>query len=186
MQIWLIAGYAGSGKTTVAEYLMKMLPKAKTTAFAKRVKDDVAEIYSINRQLLETQEGKASLVGEQTVREILIEYSAIMKQLTNNPGIWADYVREEILNEEGEAEEAKEISHWIIHDWRYLAELETMNTLKQSKNATIRTIRVYNPSVQPLNSISEHELDYVITDTVINNTGTLEDLQKNIQLLLDV
>ena len=172
MNIWLLAGYAGSGKTTAATILQTYLPKSKLTAFAKRVKDDVAKQYNIDRELLETQEGKSSFIQDKTVRDILIEYSAKHKEDTQNPSIWAEYVRDEIL-------QSHNVEHWIIHDWRYSAEYQTLLTI-----ANVTTIRILNPSVCPSNSPSEHELDNVITDYVVKNSGSMEEFDIRLQEII--
>lgn len=167
MNIWLISGYAGSGKTTAGTILAKSLPNSQITAFAKRVKDDVAKQYNLDRELLETQEGKASKIHQKTVRDILIEYSAQHKLDTNNPGIWADYVKDEMY-------ENPEIKNWIIHDWRYIAEYQTMLTIP---NTHIITVRIINDSIVASNSPSEHELDNVITDEIIYNNDSYDTLE---------
>jgi dephospho-CoA kinase len=173
MNIWLLAGYAGSGKTSSAELFQKYLPYSKTTAFAKRVKDDVAALYELDRESLETQEGKAACVGGKTVRDILIEYSAKHK-LETNPAIWAEYVKQEIL-------ESSTIQNWIIHDWRYTAEYQTMLSIL---SATVITVRVVKSSVKVLDTPSEHELDNTVTDYIIHNNGSFQDLDLQVETII--
>lgn len=168
MHIWLICGYAGSGKTTLGTMLHTYLPSAETTAFAKKVKDDVAKKYNISRELCESQKGKATILCEgKTVRDFLIEYSAQHKLDTHNPEIWAHYVVQEIM-------EKPTIEHWILHDWRYHAELACIQRIP---NSQIHTIRILNPVIQASSSPSEHELDDVCVKYIINNTGSISDLE---------
>ena len=49
VRIWMLSGYAGSGKTAAAHYFQTFLNPATTftIAFADAVKDDVAHLYSI-------------------------------------------------------------------------------------------------------------------------------------------
>ena len=168
--IWLFAGYAGSGKTTSAEYFATKMPSARVTAFAKRVKDEVSSQYNIDRTLFDTQEGKATFLEDhgKTIRDLLIEHSAQHKEETHNPGIWAFYIKEELY-------EHPLVQHWIIHDWRYIAELKTLQAYH-----SVCTIRIVNSRIQASQSPSEHELDGISTDVIIQNDGTLEELYKKI------
>ena len=177
MNIWLLAGYAGSGKTTAATYVQSHLPNSRMTAFASRVKDDVAKQYGLERALLDTQEGKASFVAgtTKTVRDCLIEYAAEHKVSMNNPGIWALYVK-------GEIERSPQIGHWILHDWRYLAEYTVLQSIP---NAHIHTVRIRKSCVQPLESASEHELDSTKTEYVIDNDGSMDELRDAVQRIIE-
>ena len=177
MNIWLFAGYAGSGKTTAATCFQSHIPHSRMTAFAKRVKDDVAKEYGINRSMMETQEGKASRIPgcDKTVRDCLIEYSANHKVSTNDPGIWARYVKEEI-------EQNPTVANWIIHDWRYFAEYSTIRAIL---NAKVHTVRVVKSSVKPSESPSEHELDCVETDYVIQNNVSLQELDDMVKHIIE-
>jgi len=168
--IWLFTGYAGSGKTTTAEYFKSKMPSARLTAFAKRVKDEVSVHYNLDRTLLDTQEGKATFLEHEgkTVRDLLIAHSAQHKEETKHPGIWAYYVKEEMF-------EHPDVEHWILHDWRYIAELETLQAYQ-----SVCTIRIVNPRIQSSTSPSEHELDGFPTDVTIRNDGTLEDLYQQV------
>ena len=177
MNIWLLAGYAGSGKTTAAAYFQSYLPNSRMTAFASRVKDDVAKQYGFERSMLDTQEGKSSYIPgtKKTVRDCLIEYAADHKESTNNPGIWALYVKEEM-------EQSPEVSHWILHDWRYLAEYIVLQSIP---NARLHTVRVKKSSVKPLESASEHELDSTNTEYVLENHGSMTDLREAVRHIIE-
>ena len=172
MNIFLVSGYAGSGKSHAAELLQTIHPAARKTAFAKKVKDDVAQIYSIPRHLCDTQEGKKTYVmtsqGDCTVRELLIDYSAHAKKLTNNPGIWADFVVEEI-------QKNPEFRTWILEDWRYKHEYETM--VRAFPSARIHRFRIRRPGVTPSADPSEHDLDDEPVDYDVYNTGNTQELQ---------
>jgi hypothetical protein len=164
--VWLLAGYAGSGKTTAAYLLAKHLPKSRLLAFADRVKDEVAEQYGLPRPLLDTQEGKASLYKDtQTVRDLLIQLSAERKHTMNNPAIWAEYVKKELQN--------PDIEHWIVHDWRYKAEYDCM---KSVPDIVLHTLRIQTHRAPPTHP-SERELDDQPIETTVWNTGSLEELE---------
>ena len=173
MHIWLLAGYAGSGKTTAGNILHTLLANSCMTAFAKKVKDCVASHYELDRDLCDTQEGKASIViGNTSVRQLLIEYSLQQKQI-HNDAYWANFVKEEIV--------ANPSVDWIIHDWRYLAEYVTIQTIP---NAIVHTIRIHNPRVQGIKVPSEQELD-TFPMSILVNDGTLEDLTNRLHDLID-
>lgn len=177
MDIYLLSGYAGSGKSHVSKLLEGLYANVRRTSFAKRVKDDVARIYSIPRDICDTQEGKKLFVmtatGDKQVRELLIEYATKMKQTTDNPAIWADYVVTEILAN-------PEVTTWILDDWRFKKEYERLRSAIPS--ARIHRFRIYNSSVKPLEDPSEHDLDDEPMDFEILNTGTSEELISVLQM----
>ena len=173
--IYLLSGYAGSGKSHVSKLLEGLYANVRRTSFAKRVKDDVARIYSIPRDICDTQEGKKLFVMtcDKQVRELLIEYATKMKQTTDNPAIWADYVVTEILAN-------PEVTTWILDDWRFKKEYERLRSAIPS--ARIHRFRIYNSSVKPLEDPSEHDLDDEPMDFEILNTGTSEELISVLQM----
>ena len=172
MIIYLLAGYAGSGKSTAGEILQRACGSARSTAFGKAVKDGVAKIYSIDRELCDTQEGKRTLVTPTntldpvTVRQLLISYSAYMKRISDD--YWAKLVVEEIM--------ADRDVPWVIHDWRYRMEYDTLKD--NFPYAQIVTIRIVRSGVIPLDEPSEHDLDAYKTKLVIYNDGSVEDLER--------
>mgnify|MGYP000022194146 CR=1 FL=1 len=173
MHIWLLAGNAGSGKTTAGIILHTLLAQSCMTAFAKKVKYCVALQNDFDLELCETQEGKASIVNGKTIRQLLIEYSLQQKQLHTN-AIWANYVKEEIM--------ANPTVDWIIHDWRFLAEYETILTIP---NAIVHTIRVHNPKVLGAQIPSERELDSFPMNILLNE-GTMKSLRDKLVELIDL
>lgn len=166
MRIFLIAGYAGSGKSTAGDIIVRAIG-AKTTAFGAAVKDDVAALQNIPRYLLETQEGKRLTYNGKSGRQHLIEHSAAMKRL-HGDDVWAVRVAKKIAEFTS--------CDWVIHDWRYKTEL---NTLRETfPDAKIITIRVCRSTVIPLDDPSEHDIDDVPTGYVILNDGTKAELEK--------
>lgn len=177
MEIWLLAGYAGSGKTTAGKILSELLPCSETTAFAKEVKNQVSDIYRFPREWADTQEGKATYIEnkQKTVRQLLVEHSAWIKRISDSPGIWAEYVCTEIRSN-------LSIRHWILHDWRYTTEYETLRNAFPT--ARIRTLRIES-HVVPSSCPSEHELDTTDVEYVVKNLGTKEELYIQLKSLLE-
>jgi hypothetical protein len=161
MHIWFLHGYAGSGKDTTAD-LMKVLlgPSVHISSFASAVKDEVAQLYGLERPLLDTQEGKQSYVGNKTVRDLLIEHAESAKQTSGNPAIWASRIMPP----------PPETLHWIFSDWRFMSELTTIR--ERFPDADIHTVRIVRPSVKPMTSHTEHELDEYPCKYVMENSGS--------------
>jgi len=177
--IFLLTGYAGSGKTTAGEILMKLLENygAKSAAFGDCVKEETALLYDFPLDLAYSQEGKNTVVhtikGQKTVRQILIDYSLEMKQIHGND-IWAKKIVDKMC-------QFPEYFPWIIHDWRFIEELDT---IKRSFYIKIITIRILRPDIVSLDTPSEHQLDDCETDHTVINDGTLEDLTDKVKTII--
>lgn len=179
MKLILLSGYAGSGKTTACNILSTLIPEAHVTAFADAVKDQVAELYGFNRKLCDSPGGKQTLIatedGRKTVRTLLIEHSAQMKQTNQNPAFWADIVAEQI-------EAGPKNATWILHDWRYRKELQTLRAAFPS--AEFLLLRIVRESVTPLGDPSEHDLDGYTFDHSITNNDSEADLENKLKLVV--
>lgn len=153
------------------------------TAFADAVKDDVATMYKLPRTLFDTQEGKASLVktpdGKRKARDLLIDYSLAMKEAYGE-AVWA----EEVVRRIRSVVERRRIEHVIIHDLRFIAEVDTMYTeFADSDDFVLHTIRIVRPSIASLPIPSEHNLDDYVAETTIENAGSIDDLHSKINEL---
>lgn len=169
--LWFIAGYSKSGKTTVGDLLTDII-KGNHTTFAKAVKDDISRITGIERDLLETQEGKAAIyLDGKTGRQLLIEYAAAEKERTGDPACWAVKVGDEIA--------ASDNVDWILSDWRYKAEIAYLR--ERFPERRIVTIHIERPGNVPSSSPSEHELDDETFNYNILNSGSLLYLGAQIQ-----
>jgi len=174
--IFLLTGYAGSGKTTAGDLLMDLLRPygAKKAAFADQVKLESAKHYGFPITLAFTQEGKRSIVhtsaGPKTIRDCLIEYSLEMK-IRHGEDVWARRVVDRIFRESVDVP-------WVLHDWRYLEEAQTIK--RNLDPARLVTVRIVRPGIKPLETPSEHELDGIRTEHTIVNNGTVEDLRKQL------
>jgi len=183
MHIFLICGYAGSGKTTFGSMLCAHLSEkgaAATTAsiaFGDAVKDEVATIYNVNRTLCDTQEGKKTCIGGEgtpTIRDLLILHSA-QRKVEFTPAYWAEIVAKKIQTNAF-------VENWIIHDWRYMAEIETM--ISTFPHADIHTIRVRRKGIVPLTDPSEHQLDLYETQVIVDNDGALKQMTPILETLV--
>ncbi len=176
--IWLLSGYAGSGKDTAGSILEGLLENTNvwTTSFAAQPKLEVSNMYSIPLELLNSQEGKQSLIPlsdgtQKQVRTLLIEYAQGKKKETNNPYIWAECLQP-----------SNPAKHWILTDWRFLGELECLQ--RRFPNTRIITLRVLKPDVIPLKSETEHELDTYMCNFSLDNSGSLLYLANQLNEIL--
>jgi hypothetical protein len=170
--IWLIKGYAGSGKDVVANIMSSILTSVAVDSFARLVKQHVNEKYDIPLEWMHTQEGKKRTVTiddqEMTVRDLIIREGQTEKEITGNKGIWAERLVAPTNKR-----------HWVFSDWRFISELESLQ--KNYPGVSIHTIEVYRPSVVPLSSMTEHELDSYHCEIKLDNSGSLLFLGNQIE-----
>lgn len=185
VHIWMFSGYAGSGKSCAASLLCSFLDPSKTfiTAFADAVKDDVATLYKLPRSMFDTQEGKATIVntpdGDKTGRELLIDYSLAMKEAYGE-AVWA---KEVVRRIQAEAER-RHIEHVVIHDWRYVTEIETMYDEFDSDKFELHTIRIQRSCISSMPIPSEHNIDSYPVHHCISNNGTIDELKTSLHALI--
>lgn len=154
-QIILISGYAGSGKDTFSEFLIKYLPDAKKYAFADSIKE-IARKY-FNWDGIKDEKG----------RQLLIGIGAAGRE--ENPFIWAERVIEKI--------EEEKPAYAVISDWRFKNEHKKI--LEEFGFENVVTIRIEKDGVKPIDDISEHDLDnYPDFDFIIKNNSSLQELEK--------
>lgn len=169
--IWLLRGYAGSGKDTAATILAR-LTNGTISSFASAVKDEVAMMYEFKREVLDTQEGKQRYVHfangtSKTLRDLLIEHGQGQKQRNKDPQYWAKRLQ------------APPTTHWILSDWRFVAEKECLEY--RFPEATFHTVHIQRDSIQAMATETEHELDGQPCQFVWPNNGTLQDLEHVVQ-----
>lgn len=174
--IWLVHGYAGSGKDTAAALLASQVKNATISSFASAVKDEVALMYEFDRPYLDTQAGKERIVGfvdgsVHTIRDLIISHAQTQKITYTDPQYWAKRVNP-----------TPETEHWILSDWRFLAEYECLKT--RFPNIPIHTLYIYRPSVIPLATETEHELDGFVSEFKVDNSGSLLYLANQLQAIL--
>ena len=174
--IWLFCGYAGSGKDTAAVLLASLVP-CQRNSFAGAVKDEVSILYEFERAYLDTEAGKNRLIKFadgtfKTVRQLIIDHAESQKQETGNPAYWAEKLQ------------APTTPHWILSDWRFLAELASFRT--RFPDAKIHTVRVVRPGVEPLATHTEHELDGFGCEHLLQNSGSLLYLSSQLKELVEI
>ena len=175
MHILLLSGYAGSGKDTIAAMMLEILgSEASQASFAGAVKDEVAVMYDLTRESLDTQAGKARVLHfadgtRKTVRDLLIEHAQTTK-VTEGQAVWANRLQK------------PNTDYWILSDWRFLAERDA---IQRFPDATIHTVRIVRPSVEPLATYTEHELTSFQHDHTIDNSDSLLYARNQVKNILD-
>lgn len=173
MRIFMLSGYAGSGKDTVGKLFVDL--GFTRYAFADALKEYSANLHDFPFSMTLTNEGKNTLVYSKvlertaTVRELLI-YDAAKVKGTYGDLYWARIVADKIKDEG--------CNYVVITDWRYLNELEHLNNTFPT--ADIVTFRIVRPGIQILDDPSEHELDKCSVDLVITNAFSLSMLTEQI------
>lgn len=184
----LLSAWAGSGKDTVADYLVKNFGYEKLS-FAKVLKDMVAEQYGVERAAFDDRDKK---------EKPLLEYPVVSKDS------FSKYVNEFMKGEhkpymgelyhtprslcilEGSIKRSVDANYWVkravgqmkpgqcyvIADWRYKSEYDAIAALGLEP-ITIRISRFKTTaSVDP----SERDLDCFTFKATVNNNTTKEDL----------
>ncbi|MEW6770094.1 MAG: ATP-binding protein [Bacillota bacterium] len=161
----VIVGHAGSGKDTVADYLVAKYG-FKKYAFADKLKEIASEMFP---ELVEKERRRVLQVLGQKLREI-------------EPAVWIDFLMGRI-----EREGAARV---VITDCRYLNEFERcissgFGPLFIDCPAEIRRLRLLKRDGVPISEseeqhASEREVRLIMSkiskDCFITNVGTLRDL----------
>jgi len=174
MKIILLSGWAGSGKDTVADYLVAK-HGFKKFAFANPLKDLAAKLYTFPRELADSQEGKRELwpVGysKKTIRQILLDLALFDKSRFGND-IYANEIAMLIAKESPD-------SNIVISDTRYLNEIRVILEFatREKHGFDVWRINRIDQTTSPVDDISEHLLDTYNADAFVQNPGdSLEKL----------
>jgi phosphomevalonate kinase len=157
--IVLLSGWKGSGKDYVGDIIEKEYGYRKVK-IAKRLKDEVSNKYNINRDLLETQEGKkmVNLTTGETYRDLLIRHGEDKREEDVN------YWVKNIVSEES--------SSIVISDWRFTEEYEYLvNTGSNVITIRIERFDDIDTECKTEHALDEFEFDYKIS----NSIGTTRD-----------
>ena len=206
-----ISGYAGSGKDTVGEIIKELSPGWETKSWAHKLKQICSILTGIPLEKFEDQEFKKTYLGPEwavfkrvikgddgyptgvenrpiTVREMLQMVGTDCLRNNFNYNIWinalmADYVPEKVIWTDGPISgyaPGTELPNWVITDTRFLNEVDAI------KKKGGKVVRIERKGVNPPNAhSSEMELaNYKDFDFIIYNNGTIEDLTRNVSIML--
>lgn len=174
-----ISGKIGSGKDTIFSLINKHFPRFSNAAFAKRVKETVAAITGTNYLMNCTREGKALIPPgfTDTLGALQQKVGTILRSVIDE-NIWVNC----IINSEMP-------NYLVITDCRFQNEAKVVDSkgLLIRVNGDILAIREKNEDCRDLNHISETDLDNYTFKNVIENVGTLEELEvKVLKVLIEL
>jgi len=179
-----LVGAAGSGKTTIAEHLVKS-HGFQCESFASALKDVVASIFCWNRADLDgnTPESRswretvdawwsARLnMSNLTPRTVLQTIGTDVMRDTFSPDIWIASIQRRLQKYGTE-------SRVVVSDCRFQNEIEAV----RSEGGYI--IAVVRPGCERSGHVTETAVNESAADHVIVNDGTLEDLLKKIDNII--
>lgn len=172
-----LAGYAQSGKDTVAHILIKKYG-FKRVAFADKIRE---LLYEMDPPVPVGVGSEKHVVGLQNYVDIygwdVAKQHAVVRSMLQNLGVGA----RKVFGDEFWVAQALQQVHfeenWVITDVRFTNEA---NRIKQYDNAQLW--RVTRPGVEAVNShVSEHDLDNYKEDVHLHNAGTLDELELLVQ-----
>jgi len=174
--ILLLSGWSGAGKDTVADFLTSY--GFTKLAFADSLKEIVATEFDIPLEWTKTQEGKRMILPcGKSVRELLIKRGQEIREEQQNLGYFAEQVAQKIEIQGGK---------YVISDWRFIDELETLKKFcKAEKIITMRITRRGQEESQVKDLITEHYLDFFPFSYRLQNPGTYDGLEKELQYYIE-
>ena len=175
--VFLVAGWAGSGKDTVASILVDDHGFHRL-AFADPLKEDVSRRTGLPLATFHDPAVKDVPLDGITPRALLIERAAEVR--ATDPDHYARIIGEHILEEVAETGQRL----FVISDWRYRREYEHLRSLPGLR---LLCTRVERPGVEPSTHPSEHDLDRdPLITAVICNDGSPEDLSDIVDQFLHI
>lgn len=166
MKIILLAGFAGSGKDTVASILVNQKGYTRF-AFADPIKEEMAVELNLSVDIFHTVEGKRRVVNGKTLRQYCIEHGE--NKRAQDPEYWVKETAKRIL--------ASNKEKIVISDWRLLPELFGLQ--KAFPDAQIIPIRIQKAGqyVSAVPDLTEYGLMGFPFSLVLYNRGvSLEEL----------
>jgi PAS domain-containing protein len=182
-----LVGLIGSGKDTVAERLV-LEHGFKRDSFAKSLKDAVANIFGWDRLLLEGQTSESRMWRERpdafwsekfgrpiTPRWVLQHFGTEVMRGNMLDSVWVDSL---VARYRGEKT--------VVSDTRFVNEIRT---IKQQGGKIILVRRGDIPTREEMQTKGVHrsEWDWIGSefDYIIDNTGTIEDLNRSVDDMFD-
>jgi hypothetical protein len=208
MSIIGIHGYIESGKDTVANIIKKIDAERdwKIKKFASKLKQIATILTGIPSDKFEDQEFKKTYLGDEWTVETKIDYTLIKdgkatrakvfnrmtvrdmlqklgtEAMRNglHPDVWVNALLCDYKKTKNKDEEYTH-PNWIISDLRFPNEYDA---IKKKGGFCIKVVRpVVNKSISQQH-ISEYALDYHTFDYTIDNSGDIDELEKEVRQML--
>ena len=169
-----ITGLKGSGKTTVSQILQaKGFHRMR---FAGVLKDMLATLGLSNAEIDgECKEKPSDFLDGKTPRYAMQTLGTEWGRELISPNLWVNSLRKKIHSE-------KILYPWrniVIDDARFPNEISMIKSFAEG-----RTWRVVRPGLSPEDHPSERDIPNLEVDSELDNSGTLEDLQRNVLKIL--
>lgn len=194
-QLIILSGKAGSGKDTVADILVNLFhnKKIKRIALADRVKIISREFIhlftgtylpleyfydQIEKEKERPELGFLWINNKKyifTIRLALISIGTDILRNYYDDKIWLNYIKDNVLNQDYDI--------LIITDGRMPNEIEYLRNINNHKTTIIKIIRNHENSKLDVvkNHASEKDINNLYSDIIIENNGTLKNLENMIK-----
>lgn len=174
-QCILLSGWSGSGKDTVGQILTKLYG-AKRLAFADRLKEMVAETYNFPVEWTHTVIGKQTMLPcGKTVREVLFTEGQLIRQISDEPELFARHVANQILAD-------MDTQLFCITDWRLPIEHNVLSKLCFEHDIRLLKVKIHRDG-QLESDVNhpetEEALQRWVFDIYVTNPGTTLDALEN-------
>ena len=175
----LVSGWAGAGKDCAAALLVEECGFQRV-AFADALKEDAATVTSLPLECFYTAQKDrplsapvAAYPSAKTPRDILLQHALVRRAA--DPDVYYKGVATTIMDAPG--------NRFIVSDWRYCREHEVLaEELGEFYN--IFRVRIERPGVVQSADPSEHDLDGLTMDYVVNNDGKISDLRHAVKQIV--
>lgn len=176
--IIMVSGWLKSGKDTIGEHLVSRHGFHRL-AFATVMKNEVATLYGLDRESLDTQAGKDATLPHglrpglpSTVRGLLIQHAE--EERRRDPEHWARRLVNHILLH----------SEIVVTDFRFPTEFHVLRRVALAAGAKLLTLRIERWSEPQLDDPTERGLDDFNFDEIIDNRGTMDELFERVDEIL--
>lgn len=173
-EIIAISGKIGSGKDTVFDIIKRINPTYQNVKYAEKLKVIASILTGVPRHMFESQDFKAQPMtkewGGMTYRTFLQRLGTDAMRNGLHDSVWVNALFADLTH----------TSKWVITDCRFPDEAAAV----KARGGVV--IRVNRGSKRDNEHISETALDnYDGFDYVIDNNGTLEELEENVRQIMD-
>jgi adenylate kinase family enzyme len=206
MAIIALSGWKGSGKDTLAKFLIEN-HGFRRVAFADVLKDMVSEQYGISRKSLDDSSQK-----ERAILDLPVDPQDGFSQMITN------FLYKEFRTASGQVPELGQASFWtpralailegsikrsvnsrywvqralqtiaknekvVLTDMRYGSEMTQIVEFAEKNDQNLVTVRIERFNSSPSSDPSERDLDNADFDITIDNRGDLKDLEFSARFL---
>jgi cytidylate kinase len=163
-----IHGPMCSGKTTIANMIIRMDPRYQRFSYGQKIKDLASELFDMKEK----------------DRTLLINIADSMREI--NPDVWVNYIMKQTKNRE----------HCVIDDLRFQNELDSLSgwkiiSLKIPRDERIRRIKQLYPNdvnnhIQNMEHASETGVLRLPDDTIyIDTTKPMKVIEQQLFVFLE-